>query len=43
MLFHGPCIDNLGSVVILRGSGILYHTTGKFTQKPELHLRQKQQ
>ena len=22
--FHGPCIDNLGSMVILRGGGILY-------------------
>ena len=35
MLFHGPCIDNLGSVVILRGGGILYYTgtTGKFAQK----------
>ena len=36
-LFHGPCIDNLGSVVNWRGGGILYYTTGKFTQKPELH------
>ena len=41
--FHGPCIDNLGSVVILRGSGILYYTTGKITQKPDLHQRQNQQ
>ena len=32
-LFLGPCIDNLGSVVIIRGGGILYYTTGKFTQK----------
>ena len=32
MLFLGPCIDNLGSVVIIRGGGILYYTTGKFTQ-----------
>ena len=40
MLFHGPFVDNLGSVLILRGSGILYYTTGKFTQKPELHKRQ---
>ena len=31
-LFLGPCIDNLGSVVIIRGGGILYYTTGKFTQ-----------
>ena len=31
-LFLGPCIDNLGSVVIMRGGGILYYTTGKFTQ-----------
>ena len=31
-LFLGPCIDNLGSVVIIRGGGILYHTTEKFTQ-----------
>ena len=31
-LFFGPCIDNLGSVVIIRGGGILYYTTGKFTQ-----------
>ena len=30
MLFHGPCIDSLGSVVILRGG-----------EKPELHQRQK--
>ena len=43
MLFHGPFVDNLGSVLILRGSRILYYTTGKFTQKPELHKRQKQQ
>ena len=43
MLFHGPFVDNLGSVVILRGIGILYYTTGKFTQKPELKQRQKQQ
>ena len=42
-LFHGICIDNLGSVVILRDSVILYYTTGKFTQKPELHQPQKQQ
>ena len=35
-LFLGPCIDNLGSVVIIRGGGILYYTTGK----PELHQRQ---
>ena len=39
-LFLGPCIDNLGSLVIIRGGGILYYTTGKFTQKPELHRRQ---
>ena len=38
--FLGPCIDYLGSVVIIRGGGILYYTTGKFTQKPELHQRQ---
>ena len=31
-LFLGPFIDNLGSVVIIRGGGILYYTTGKFTQ-----------
>ena len=43
MLFHGPFVDDLGSVLILRGSRILYYTTGKFTQKPELHKRQKQQ
>ena len=40
MLFLGPRIDNLGSVVIIRGGEILYYTTGKFTQKPELHQRQ---
>ena len=40
MLFLGPCIDNLGSVVIIRGGVILHYTTGKFTQKPELHQRQ---
>ena len=39
-LFLGPCIDHLGSLVIIRGGGILYYTTGKFTQKPELHQRQ---
>ena len=39
-LFLGPCIDNLGSVIIIRGGGILYYTTGKFTQKLELHQRQ---
>ena len=32
-LFLGPCIDNLGSVVIIRDGGILYLTTGKFSQK----------
>ena len=31
-LFLGPCIDNLGSVVIIRVGGILYYTTGKFTK-----------
>ena len=40
MLFLGPCIDNLGSVVIIRDGGILHYTTGKLTQKPELHQRQ---
>ena len=30
-------------MVVLQGGGILYYTTGKFTQKPELHQRQKQQ
>ena len=40
MLFLGHCIDNLGSVVIIRGGGILNYTTWKFTQKPELHQRQ---
>ena len=29
-------IDNLGSVVIIRGGRILYYNTGKFTQKPEV-------
>ena len=31
-------IDNLGSVLILRGGGILYYYR-KFTQKPELYQR----
>ena len=39
-LYLGPYIDNLGSVVIIRGDGIIYYTTGKFTQKPELYQRQ---
>ena len=41
-LFLGPCIDNLGSVVIIRGGGgrdsILYYR--KIHTKPELHQRQ---
>ena len=39
-LFLGPYIDNLGSVIIIRGGGILYYTPGKFTQNSELHQRQ---
>ena len=35
MLFHGHCIDILGSMVILRvwGGGGLLYTTGKLKQK----------